>query len=97
VKSRWLADARDEYREPVAYLIDEAGVGVARNFVRRVGDAARMIEHYPSMGTPLTENLHRLVVRGYPYDLVYRLEVDYFSIVALAHQRRRPKYWKQRR
>jgi len=57
--------------------------------VRRVAEAP---ERYP-------RHLHgtrRLVFPRFPFDLVYLESVDLVRIVAVAHHRRRPGYWRQR-
>ena len=38
----------------------------------------------------------RLMVDGFPYDVVYRAHVDAIEVLALAHHRRRPGYWRRR-
>ena len=38
----------------------------------------------------------RVVVERFPYSIVYRRDPDFIVIVAVAHQRRRPRYWRSR-
>src|SRR5262245_59769316 len=35
-------------------------------------------------------------VRGFPYRLIYWTDGEYSVVVAIAHTKRRPGYWKQR-
>jgi len=37
------------------------------------------------------------VLRRYPYTLLYRVQDDEVLLVAVAHQKRRPGYWHERR
>jgi plasmid stabilization system protein ParE len=37
------------------------------------------------------------LLRRFPFVLVYRLRVDRLQVVAVAHARRRPGYWKKRK
>jgi toxin ParE1/3/4 len=39
----------------------------------------------------------RLVLPRFPYNLVYEVHDDLLLIVAVAHQRRHPDYWRRRR
>lgn len=34
---------------------------------------------------------------GLPYAIVYRSQVNYIQVMALAHSRRKPKYWQEHR
>ena len=38
----------------------------------------------------------RFVFRRFPFNLVYRVLTDKIEIIAVAHQRRRPMYWRDR-
>ena len=37
-----------------------------------------------------------MVVVGFPYDLVYWQRHEVVEVIALAHHRRRPNYWRDR-
>jgi plasmid stabilization system protein ParE len=36
-------------------------------------------------------------VKRFPYSVFYRLREDHVRILAVAHQKRRPFYWRKRR
>lgn len=51
--------------------------------------------------TPYTWPLHlddtrRCLLRRFPYSVIYRVEGNRIEIVAVAHQKRRPGYWRGR-
>jgi plasmid stabilization system protein ParE len=52
----------------------------------------------PEIGTAAYPNLQlrRLLVEGFPYQVVYRLDEVDIVVVAIAHLKRRPGYWKHR-
>ena len=56
------------------------------------------IESQPEIGSPRRGRLpaRQLKVRGFPYVVVYRIRPEDLYIVAVAHTRRRPGYWKDR-
>jgi len=56
------------------------------------------IERQPEIGTAAHPDLEtrRVVVTRFPYQVVYRLGQDDLEIVAIAHLKRRPGYWKHR-
>jgi plasmid stabilization system protein ParE len=46
---------------------------------------------------PLYDDDHRFAaVRRFPYTLIYQVHSDRIFVVAVAHARRRPDYWKRR-
>jgi plasmid stabilization system protein ParE len=63
-----------------------------------VAGTFRLIETYPEVGSPRRgqPTARQLSVRGFPYLVVYRLRPDDIYIVAVAHARRRPGYWRNR-
>lgn len=42
------------------------------------------------------EGTHRCLLRRFPYSVIYRILEDRVEIVAVAHQKRRPGYWRGR-
>ncbi|WP_407936397.1 hypothetical protein [Limnochorda pilosa] len=50
------------------------------------------------MGSPVSADhlTRRVLVRGFPYQVVYHLRPDEIVIVAVAHLKRRPGYWRNR-
>jgi toxin ParE1/3/4 len=52
----------------------------------------------PESGNPISvdQKTRRLLVTRFPYQVVYRVRMNEIVIVALAHLKRRPRYWKHR-
>jgi len=57
-----------------------------------------LIESHPEIGAPRRGRwpVRQLKVRGFPYVVAYRIRPEDVYIVAVAHTRRRPGYWKDR-
>jgi len=70
--------------------------GLGMDFVIEVRSATRMLARNPKLGHRFSRGTHRFLVRRFPYGLLYRVEPDHLFIVAVAHVRRRPGYWRQR-
>ena len=66
------------------------------DFIDAVASAYRRLVTFPESGRPFGPRLRRILVPGFPYGLVYRPESDRVLIVAVAHLRRRPGYWRAR-
>ncbi|HKC82973.1 MAG TPA: type II toxin-antitoxin system RelE/ParE family toxin [bacterium] len=83
--------------QAAARFYDAHTPGLGRDFIAEVRRAARTLATYPGIGHRFSRRLRRLLVRRFPYGLLYRTEPDRIFIVAVAHLRRRPGYWRRRR
>jgi hypothetical protein len=52
--------------------------------------------HHPLGGAPSPHNTRSVLVKGFPFSVVYRAKGDDLLIVAIAPHKRRPGYWKGR-
>lgn len=88
-------EARAEVRESVEFY--EARLdGLGLRFLAAVEETADRICANPEAGTPLAGEFHKRIVLGFPYNIMYRVWEDYIYLVAVAHHRRRPGYWRER-
>jgi toxin ParE1/3/4 len=92
---RYLPEAREDLNKAAAFY--EASVpGLGGAFL---DDAERAIEHIrenPRIGAPIGRAFRRVVLRRFPFAIVYAVRDDEIVIVAIAHDRRRPGYWRGR-
>jgi toxin ParE1/3/4 len=72
--------------------------GLGGEFYNRVVDATATLETQPDLGRRVGDDpmTRRILVHGFPYQIVYRLRPAEIVIVAVAHLKRRPGYWKNR-
>jgi toxin ParE1/3/4 len=74
-------------------LLQSDGSGAGRAFRRRGrGRIARALS-FPLSGSPSELNLRRVMVRNFPFSVVYRPEAEGILVFAVAHHSRRPGYW----
>ena len=88
-------EARAEMREAVEFYearLDELGL----RFLSAVEQTADRISAHPEAGAPLGGEFRKQIVSGFPYNVIYRVWEDYIYLVAVAHQHRRPGYWRER-
>jgi hypothetical protein len=52
---------------------------------------------FPELGQRFTRRVRRFLVRRFPFGVLYQVADDEVFIVAVAHLRRRPSYWRGRR
>ena len=86
--------AQDEFVETAAFY-EGAGVGLGAQFREAVRAGLDRIVAHPEIGTRRGAT-RRLVVDGFPFDVVYRVQEATIDVLALAHHRRRPGYWRRR-
>jgi len=64
--------------------------------VAEVERATRRIISFPEHGSAYLLGTRRIVLRRFPYSVIYSPGVDQAVAIAVAHQRRKPGYWKKR-
>jgi len=87
--------AEDELNEAAAYYA-QARPGLGEAFVTEVQCAVDAIAASPLVGTQIENGVRRWLVKRFPYSVLYRVRDDHLRILAIAHQKRRPFYWRGR-
>lgn len=74
--------------------------GLGDDFLAMLDEALGRIESNPGSGSRLPgradDGVLRVIMRRFPYDVVYLELPDRIQVLAIAHERRRPGYWRQR-
>lgn len=72
--------------------------GLGGEFFDAVVATLSLIETNPGIGTTLSTDgqTRRTLLARFPYQVVYRLRPTEIVIVAIAHLKRLPEYWKNR-
>ena len=70
--------------------------GLGASLIAAIERAVSFLRTYPQAGAPIGGSYRRVLVRRFPYAVIYRLDPDGAFIVAVAHVRRRPGYWRHR-
>ena len=88
----------DEFTEAVRWY-EERRVGLGGEFFDSVTAMMEVITASPEIGAAVGTDIRtrRILVPGFPYQIVYHLRPTEVVVVAIAHLRRRPGYWKARR
>lgn len=88
-------DADAEMVEAAQYY-EKRAFGLGASFLDAVEEAVDKVsadpEAYPLVGSEVRQKL----LRRFPYSLLYVADKDQIHIVAVAHHKRRPGYWKSR-
>ena len=87
--------AEEELRNAYLWYL-EADNRVAQAFTAEVDHAFEVVAEQPNRWPVLTESIRRYVFPRFPFTLVYREQSTYVEVVAVAHQKKRPGYWRNR-
>lgn len=92
---RFLPAAREELDAAASYLEDRVA-GLGGEFLDDVGRAGTLLSEFSQIGRRL-DSIHREVpLQRFSFNLVYRNLRGEVVVVAVAHKRRRPGYWRRR-
>lgn len=86
---RELNDAADYY--------DSESPGLGTLFLDQVDDGYQRILENPLAAAEIDPAIRRLVLAKFPFNLIHEVDGEAVLILAVAHQRRRPHYWRERR
>ena len=70
--------------------------GLGLRFLSAVEQAVERISTHPKVGAPLRGEFRKRIIPGFPYNIIYRVWEDHIYLIAVAHQSRRPGYWRER-
>jgi len=68
----------------------------AIGFAFELKEAFLAIRKHPHLYPAYLHGTQRRILDRYPFSIVYRELLDQIQIIAIAHQKRRPGYWKSR-
>ena len=74
-RARFVAPAREEFLADVAYY-DKVQPGQGVRFAAAVEEATARALAFPLSGSPATPTIRRVIVKNFPFSIVYRPEAD---------------------
>lgn len=83
-----LNDAADFY--------DIAGVKLGGAFIEMVQRTIKRISEFPEAAPVIRLQIRKMQVARFPYSVIYSVRSNEIRILAIAHQKRRPFYWRSR-
>lgn len=96
MKSVFAPEAQAEFAAAARWYAREAGAKYARDFKNEIHRIVALLTRHPTLGTPVSDTVRRMVATRFPYNIIYRFDESTLLIIAVAHQRRLPGYWKTR-
>ncbi|GFO58017.1 hypothetical protein GMST_03420 [Geomonas silvestris] len=95
MRAKFLPEAAEEFREAASYY-EQKAPGVGFVFVAEVHRAVEIARSHPLSGRAVGRHLRSTPLHNFPFSIIYTLNQESVLIVAVAHQKRRPGYWKHR-
>jgi len=90
--------AKHDLREAAAWYRSRDPI-LANRFLEEVYKTLALLERFPNVGGPLPgcadSAVRQLPVDTFPYRIVFKRFPDRTSVLAIAHERRRPGYWNE--
>lgn len=93
---RFHDEARLELIEQVAYY-EAAREGLGEAFNAEVEAVVEVVSRNPDSGLQYNFNTLRAVLKRFPFSVVYVVQSTEIVILAVAHFRKRPGYWRDRK
>lgn len=91
----FLLEAEQEMIEAAIYYESKSsGLGV--DYLEEVERAVKAISDSPNTWPVIAGELRRRLVRRFPFGILYRIDPEEIVVIAVAHLRRKPGYWKER-
>jgi len=94
-KATFHEDADAEMIE-AAKFYEERSLGLGFSFLAAVEDAVLQIRDNPKAHPLVGDDIRRKLMKRFPYGVIFAEENDRIRIVAIAHLKRRPEYWRYR-
>jgi plasmid stabilization system protein ParE len=92
---RFLTLAETEVDDAV-FWYQKRSADQSLKFLAELDRALNVVLTYPFIAAEIEPNIHRFLLRGFPYSLIYGVDDDLIIVIAVAHQSREPRYWADR-
>ena len=91
-----LHQEADDELKAAALFYESQLAGLGDSFLERISEGFELIRLNPHAAQIMFDAYRRLVIRQFPYSVIYRVEGNRVYVIAVAHWSRRPGYWKER-
>ncbi len=93
----FLLEAEEEMNSSAQYYNQQLS-GLGLDFLKEIEKSLQIIEKGPERWPYYEQNIHKYNTRRFLFSIFYVFEndIDKIIIIAVAHQKRKPGYWKQR-
>lgn len=77
-------------------LGESRGSGLGGELLTEAERLTELLCDTPNIGEPVDTRHRRFPMRRFPFAFIYRVDGELLRIIAVAHRRQRPGYWRDR-
>ena len=91
-----IHEAAESELNDAADFYDIACVNLGSVFIDEVQRTIKKISEFPEAAPVIRGQIRKKPIAKFPYSVIYSIHLDEIRILAIAHQKRRPFYWRSR-
>ena len=88
-------EAESEFNDSIEYYKDIEPI-LGFDFATEIYSSIKLIISFPKAWPEIDSGIHRILIKRFPYGVLYSLDHDEIYILAVMHLHRDPDYWKHR-
>lgn len=88
-------EAAAEFDEAFDYY-EDCQLGLGQQLAQEVEAAIQLVQDYPLAWAMVDGSVRRMLIRRFPFGLLYSVNQDEIFILAVMRLNREPNYWKNR-
>ncbi len=96
MKLSLASEAEQELVESARFYAREANAELGHAFISEFERSTELLLAQPHLGSVWRGVVRRLPMRRFPYSVVYYLRESEVRVLAIAHQSRKPGFWRGR-
>jgi len=96
VKFSLASEAEQELVEGAQFYAREANEELGHAFISEFERSVTLLREQPRLGAVWRGPVRRLPLRRFPYSIIYYLSESEIRVLAVAHQSRKPGFWRGR-
>ena len=92
---KYLPSSLEELDDAAAFY-ENASVGLGSELLEEVRRLIDKLRDNPALAPLIDNEFRSAVLSRFPFNIIYSIEPRYILVIAVAHQSRRPGYWRDR-
>ena len=94
----WLhPEAVRDLRDAAEFYRNRADTTLSQSLLAEFEQSVALLLQHPGLGAIWRNGRRRLLMKRFPYSLIYTVAGEQIQILAVAHHSRKPDYWRNRR
>jgi plasmid stabilization system protein ParE len=89
-------EAEGDLHEAAEFYLDRADKTLSLSFLAEFERSVSVLLRHPRLGAQW-RGRRRYLMRRFPYSIIYTISGEEIHILAVAHNSRRPGYWRKRK